>query len=425
MAEPLDSNSTIISPGPITIPGYTTVQGNTVVGKDFSETVGRATRSAEERYRQSNGEFKPELATYSERTEFNNNGTYSSRVELTVRTFPEDDNSNIVRQPLNTSSNPFEDQQAANIVSQPSTQDFPNEFENQQAANINNQQTSQDFPNEFENQQAANLGNLSKPVKPLKDWRFRISLAPSSDYFYNIPIEDLAGTILEPLYGTDGVIFPYNPTINMSYGANYESTDLVHTNYKFHQYKNSDVGSITISADFTAQDTAEANYVLAMIHFFRSVTKMFYGNDISPPAGLPPPLCFLHGYGPYHFDNHPVVIQSFTYALPPDVDYIRARTLKNLEGDGQSPTKRSPISYIPGIDRLRQANINPGGVISAPKFKPLSNEEASYVPTKMTISLVCLPVMTRDDVSKNFSLKNYAKGTIYPKKANKSGGGFW
>jgi hypothetical protein len=211
----------------------------------------------------------------------------------------------------------------------------------------------------------------------------------------------------------------------MNYAAAYESYDLLHSNYRFHQYKNSEVGAITITADFTAQDTAEANYVLAMMHFFKSVTKMFYGQDLNPPAGLPPPLCYLHGYGPYQFDNHPVVIQAFAYVLPNDVDYIRARTKKTIADNISNPSEVKSAVYNPGIDRLKSSSLNKGGAISAPAFTSLSTDEATYVPTKMTISLTCLPVMSRDDVSKNFSLREYAKGTIYPGAKNKSGGGFW
>jgi hypothetical protein len=264
-----------------------------------------------------------------------------------------------------------------------------------------------------------------QPTKPDKDWRFRISLAPSASYLYNIPYSDLKGTILEPLHFTNGVVFPYTPSIMMNYQASYEPYDLLHSNYKFYQYKSSEVGAITISADFTAQDTAEANYVLAMMHFFKTVTKMFYGQDLNPPAGLPPPLCYLHGYGPYQFDNHPVVIQSFSFTLPNDVDYIRAYSKKTMAESLGAPTELKSAVYNPGIDRLKSSSLNKGGVVAAPAFKSLSTDEATNVPTKMTISLTCLPVMSRDDVSKNFSLREYAKGTIYPGSKNKSGGGFW
>jgi hypothetical protein len=73
---------------------------------------------------------------------------------------------------------------------------------------------------------------------------------------------------------------------------------------------------------FTAQDTGEANYLLAVITFFKSVTKMFYGQDAE--RGAPPPLVYLSGLGEYQFNEHPCVVSQFNYNLPSDADYIRA-----------------------------------------------------------------------------------------------------
>ena len=152
--------------------------------------------------------------------------------------------------------------------------------------------------------------------KPSTDWRVKLSLANSAYYLYE---SDTPG-ILAPLRETNGVIFPYTPTISINYNANYEQTDVTHSNFKFYQYKNSSVGEIQLQADFTAQDTNEANYLLAVIHFLRSATKMFYGQ--SQLAGTPPPMVFLNGYGPAYLPNVPCVVQSFEHTMPADVDYI-------------------------------------------------------------------------------------------------------
>ena len=55
-----------------------------------------------------------------------------------------------------------------------------------------------------------------------QDWRFRISLAPGSNYLYNDPDARDAAHILNPLQTTQGVIFPYVPQVAVSYNANYE-----------------------------------------------------------------------------------------------------------------------------------------------------------------------------------------------------------
>ena len=277
----------------------------------------------------------------------------------------------------------------------------------------------------------------SKPTftdpRSADDWRVRLSLAPNASYLYRAAMDERH--ILLPLKATNGVIFPYTPTISTSYTASYDPVDLTHTNYRFYQYRNSAVGDISISGEFTAQDTNEARYLLAVIHFFKSVTKMFYGNDTNPPAGTPPPLLYLSGYGAYQFDKHPVVISNFSYSLPADVDYIRATPPKETTGTNlqpYSPLKRAAnssagnlIGAISKLFRLETAGITKGAENTKPKFTNLASGESTYVPTKMTISIQCLPVVNRYDISNNFSLEKYAKGDLTRGSQQDSGGGIW
>jgi hypothetical protein len=268
------------------------------------------------------------------------------------------------------------------------------------------------------------------------DWRVRLSLAPNATYLYK-GLKENEVSILRPLVATKGVLFPYTPTISLSYAASYDPVELTHTNYKIFQYRNSSVGDISISADFTAQDTNEANYMLAVIHFFKSVTKMFYGQDSSPKAGTPPPLCYLTGYGEYQFDNHPLVVTNFTYSLPNDVDYIRAGTSAELTAPGLEPFSGSKSTasgagktgfFSSKLARLFSSKVEPAGKKPPPAFKSEGTIGwASYVPTKMTIQLQCSPVMSRNEVSNKFSLQKYAKGELMKGSARKDGGfgGFW
>lgn len=249
------------------------------------------------------------------------------------------------------------------------------------------------------------------------DWRVKIRLAGGSQYLYNNP--DGPG-ILQPLAVTGGVIFPYTPTINTSYKANYNAYDLTHSNYKGYFYQNSSVGDIKITGSFTAQDTNEANYLLAVIHFFRSVTKMFYGQDTNY-RGAPPPLVFLQGLGTYQFNLHPCVVTSFDYNLPGDVDYIRAGSVSN---QGTNLSNRRDKQNLPtnstGTSRTRLANNNltKGAINEVPSAPTLTIDSPTYVPTKMEISVTLLPVQTRTQVSKQFSLSNFANGNLQK-------GGFW
>jgi len=191
------------------------------------------------------------------------------------------------------------------------------------------------------------------------------------------------------------------------------------------------VDAVNMSATFTAQDSAEADYLLAVIHFFRSVTKMFYGLD--PQRGAPPPLVYLTGLGQYQFNGHPCVVTSFNYNLPRDVDYIRARS-PNINGTNML-TRRNrqdlPTNPISGaVGRLQNLfsgqGISFGAEICRPPPPTLGLNNPTYVPTKLDITLSLLPVQTRSQVTRQFSLQQYATGALLGGSPGTSGqGGFW
>jgi len=267
--------------------------------------------------------------------------------------------------------------------------------------------------------QARNVATLRQQTQnPAQsgDWRVRLRLAPQSNYLYNAP----APGILQPLKLTDGVIFPYTPRINTVYRADYEAYNLIHSNYRGLFYKSSYAGDVTIDGTFTAQDTTEANYLLAVIHFFRSATKMFYGQDAL--RGAPPPLVFLSGLGEYQYNEHPCVITSFQYNLPDGVDYIRAYSAfpngTNLlvQRDRFQGTASNPLSYA--LQRLASVGLTKGALDNRIPPPTLGVNNPNYVPTKMDISLTLIPVQSRSQVSKQFSLQNFANGNLLK-------GGFW
>ena len=234
--------------------------------------------------------------------------------------------------------------------------------------------------------------------------------------------------ILAPLQATDGVIFPYTPAISVQYNASYDPTELTHSNYKFFTYRSSAVDSVTIGCDFTAQDTFEAQYLLAVIHFFRSVTKMFYGQDQNPKNGTPPPLCYLTGLGAFQFDEHPLAITGFTYTLPTDVDYIKAGSTATPAGvnKGNSPAQGKPGgSGQASASRMNSSGINPGATVAPPDWQTeTGTKEPTYVPTKISLSITAVPIVTRNDISNEFSLREYATGALL-RGTRRAGGGIW
>jgi len=270
--------------------------------------------------------------------------------------------------------------------------------------------------------QQATLQNQQKQAAE-GDWRVKLRLAPGANYLYRA--NDGQGTqagIMQPLAVTDGVVFPYTPQITTAYRARYSEFDLTHSNYRGYFYQGSHIDEINLTATFTAQDTFEANYLLAVITFFKSITKMFYGQDGDALRGAPPPLVFLQGLGQYQFSRNPCVVSSFNYNLPADVDYIRADvqpiTGLNIQQDRRDRQNLPTNVFTSALGRLRNAGLPKGGINIPPAPAILGTASPTYVPTKMDMTVVLLPMQTRQQVSNQFSLEKYANGNLIK-------GGFW
>jgi len=211
---------------------------------------------------------------------------------------------------------------------------------------------SKNIPTELGSQPAQSAA--ASFSSPERDWRVRISL-PNVKSFLESPI-------LKPLQATNNaLIFPYTPSIIINQSANYDSIQPIHNNYPYYHYQNSQIEQILITGEFFVESAEDARYWTAMLHYLRSMTKMFYGN--SENKGNPPPLTKLNGYGDYVFKNVPIAITNFTVDLQTDVDYI-------------------------GVE---------------------VNGKPSYAPTQSLVSVTVLPMYSRKTVSQ-FSLDKFVKG---------------
>ena len=196
-----------------------------------------------------------------------------------------------------------------------------------------------------------NIANISEG-----DWRVSIS----------VPSSLTVGNVLKPLYTTTytglhgstssvgKMVFPFNPTILLGHSANYSQITPTHTNYPFNAYQNSQVDNITIAGEFYVENEEDARYWIAVLHFLRTITKMYYGD--SDPQGNPPPVCRLNGYGKHVLNGIPIVVQNFTTDLPADVDYIEC------EVDGErnfAPTQSQfTVTVMPTYSRRTTAKFN-------------------------------------------------------------------
>ena len=207
-----------------------------------------------------------------------------------------------------------------------------------------------------------------------KDWRVKLSMPPIDAWKNTTPGgQDYASfqrPILTPLINTNGFIFPYTPAVTLTHSANYSSMDPIHNNYPFAAYENSKLDKITIVGDMYCENSFDASYWVAGVHFFRTMTKMFFGEGDN--AGSPPPIIKLNGYGDYVFNNVPVAVTQFSVEMPKDVDYI-------------------PSSFLVGNE--------------------LSDIGAGYVPVKSVFTVTLLPMYSRESVRK-FNLNDFAQGKL-------------
>lgn len=184
--------------------------------------------------------------------------------------------------------------------------------------------------------------------------------------------------LMTPLADIGGVIFPYTPTIAVSHRANYEIEQLVHTNYGTPYYTNSTVDNISINALFTCQSPDEAAYIDAMKHFFKTCTKMFYGQSTSN-LGMPPPILFLDAHGQMAFDNIPILVKDFDYSYIAEVDYISSAGNK-----WGLPETRVPVTF--------------------------------------NVVLNLIPAYSRNAISTKFGLNQYASGSLLTVTGSNTGG---
>tara|TARA_B100001287_G_C22639876_1_gene509529 strand:- start:1018 stop:1434 length:417 start_codon:yes stop_codon:yes gene_type:complete len=132
---------------------------------------------------------------------------------------------------------------------------------------------------------------------------------------------------------------------------------------------NSRPPTLPLQGQWTANTLEEAQYLLAVFHFLRTVTKAFYG-DASVKAGTygtPPPVLLFEYLGDYGFNKVPVVIRSYNFQLPDGVDYV-------------------PVKY---------------------------DGKTTYMPTETDIMIEMAPQYTYKKLRKRFDLQGFTSGKAY------------
>ena len=247
------------------------------------------------------------------------------------------------------------------------------------------------------------------------DWRVRLSLANWSSF--------KTSPVLKPLKEAGGLIFPYTPKLSITSSASYSPITTVHTNYTFQAFQHSDPGAITITAPMYVSDPTEGLYWIAMVHYLRSLTKMFAGSD--PKAGNPPPIIMLNGYGNYVFKNVPVVVTQMTVELPNDVDYIGCNVVGSAAGavegiadsigglagaaSGLFGGDSAAGGILSGIQTIAGGVGAVAGLAGTFGIGGATSGGVAHVPVKSSFTVKLQPIYSRNS-ARNFSLDRFVTG---------------
>lgn len=169
----------------------------------------------------------------------------------------------------------------------------------------------------------AGVGNSLGTLPASGDWRVRLAAldtsSPNSPYG-----PGSASDLCYPLRQTNGMLFPYTPTIQLGQEVDYRSFQLIHSNMDYETYARTPSPTITITGKFTCQNQSEAAYSLACVHFLRASSKMWFGEAAvaANMAGYPPPILQLSGYGQYMFNALNVVLKSHSFSYDEGMDTV-------------------------------------------------------------------------------------------------------
>lgn len=173
----------------------------------------------------------------------------------------------------------------------------------------------------------------------------RVRLRPKPD-----AMQQILGSspLLSFIRTTNGMVWPYQPTISYQQDVDYQQVNMVHTNQEFYAYTKTNAVKLTVDGEFTVQNQTEGRYVLACLHFLRTVTKMWFGQGSN--LGTPPPILYFDAFGQYMFYKLPVIVTNFSSSMPKDVDYVPVDLSKlgNTYANSVPPTVANQVNFKSG-----------------------------------------------------------------------------
>jgi hypothetical protein len=123
------------------------------------------------------------------------------------------------------------------------------------------------------------------------------------------------------------IVFNVSPSIDESRSANYEHISPVHHPGTIQVYKNSESRQFNIAVKLISRTSAEASQNIKYINLIRSWVMPYYGQGTANSSerqrlGGPPDILLFDVYGDQNISGVPVVLTSYHWVYPDQVDYI-------------------------------------------------------------------------------------------------------
>jgi hypothetical protein len=138
---------------------------------------------------------------------------------------------------------------------------------------------------------------------------------------------DYKGFLQSKVNPGDMVVFNVTPVVDESRQAAYDPLQPVHHPGAIQIYKTTGPRSLTVSGKFIARTMAEADETLRNLEIIRSWVMPYYGlgtanGDSKERLGAPPDILEFSIYGSRTFDKIPVILKSYQWSLPDNIDYV-------------------------------------------------------------------------------------------------------
>jgi hypothetical protein len=198
-----------------------------------------------------------------------------------------------------------------------------------------------------------------------KDLRVKIMVPSNYLTQYTTGLSDELG-----VSNLHGIVFPYTPSINVEYKADYSSPQPLHSNFPINFYQKSSVGNISISGKFSVENAKDAAVYIATTHLLKALTRMRSGGETGDhDSGSPPPVCRLFAHGTWMFNNVPVAITNFRVELPDSVDYFTMKDTNQYEMTSVPTMSTISVTLLPMYSRNEMLDFNVTDYIGGSDFK--------------------------------------------------------